>query len=67
MIRSESGRIYADGENIPLTDRVILDRRSGVSIEEATSIADDFEAAIARGEYPEGSRVTVMDASWQMG
>ncbi len=67
VIRSESNRTYPDGENIPLTDRVVLERQSGVSIEDAIAIAEEFEAAIKRGEFPDGSRVTVMDNSWQMG
>lgn len=67
VIRSQSGRIYADGENIPLHDRVVLNHRSGVPIDEATGIADQLQAKIEVGEFPAGSRVTIMDSAWQLG
>lgn len=67
VIRSQSGKVYRDGENIPLDDRIVMHRQSVSSIKQAIPIADQFRADVAAGKYPPGSRVTIMDSAWQVG
>ena len=67
VIKSQSGKVYRDGETIPLDDRTVLHRQTASSIRQATPIADELQADVTAGKYPGGSRVTIMDSAWQVG
>ena len=60
VIRSASGRRYAEDATIPFPDREVLALVEDVSPSEAERIAERLSAEIQAGEYPEDARVSVM-------
>lgn len=63
VIRSASGQRYPEEATIPIPDREVLAVMDDVSPADAERIANQLNADIKAGEYPEDARVSVM-GSW---
>jgi hypothetical protein len=60
VIRSASGRHYAESAAIPFPDRETLHIVENVTATDAEQIADRLAAEIKAGAYPADARVTMM-------
>lgn len=60
VIRSASGRQYAEETTIPFPDREVVAVIENVAPSEAERVAKELEAKIKAGGYPVDSRVSVM-------
>lgn len=60
VVRSASGRRYAEEDSIPFPDREVVAVVDDVSPADADRIANELRARIDSGEYPSDARVTVM-------
>ena len=61
VIVSASGKTYADGEHIPISDQQIIESHPVDTLEEAQALGDQLEEAIAESDdYPAAARTSIM-------